>query len=324
MSETDELREAEYLIAQGMQAKAQPILWRLYESKNSGFALQAGLLLLAALDQVTQAQKLFQITEQCIATASVLGRRDIYAFLLIQKAKLLLREFSDLLFRRQCLKLAANAFQWIDFSLREDKAEYESIVGKMKDLEQEIAALVTRTLGEARSNPDHYFQGKILMELGEVAFLRYMLDLGLLMECGPLRSKIHNIYFVRRWNLDKFISYDRKARRKLRESFRNAVLCQKRAMAEFIARDYKSEAGHAAYALALHHTLTFRFSKAKRFLRLATTMANPQRDVNLLFRIAELGRTIKDGNRHPRKWVEEMGLDLPRAVRPRDPAGPRP
>jgi hypothetical protein len=107
MSETDELREAEHLIAQGTGAKAQTTLWRLFESKNAGTALQAGLLLLAALDQVTQAEMLLQITDRCIATASALGRNDIYAFLLIQKAKLLLREFSDLLFRRQCLKLAA-------------------------------------------------------------------------------------------------------------------------------------------------------------------------------------------------------------------------
>ncbi|MGA2877170.1 MAG: hypothetical protein ABSE82_16765 [Nitrososphaerales archaeon] len=324
MSETNELREAEGLIAQGMEAKAQPILWRLFESKNSEIALQAGLFLLAALDHVTQGELLLQITDRCIATASALGRKDIYVFLLVQKAKFLLRELSDLLYRRQCLKLAANVFEWIDFSLREDEAEYRAITGKMKGLNQESADLVTRALGEAKSNPDHYFQGKVSMELGEVGFSRYMLDLGLLMEGGPWKSKIHNIYFVRRWNLDKFISYDRKARQMLRESFRNALLFQKRAMEEFIAGGHRSEAGHAAYALALHHTFIFRFSKANRYLKLATTMANPQRDVNLLSRIAKLGKMLKDGCRHPRNWVEEMGLDLPRALRPRVPTRPRP
>jgi hypothetical protein len=58
-----------------------------------------------------------------------------------------------------------------------------SILGKPL-LDQETAALVTRTLGEAKSNPDHYFHGKVLMELAEVTFLRYTLDLGLPMKCG--------------------------------------------------------------------------------------------------------------------------------------------
>jgi hypothetical protein len=85
MPEADELRAAQHLIAQGMAAKAQPTLWKLYQSQNPQIALNAGLSLLGALDQLTQNDLLLQITDQSIATASTLGRKDIHAFLLTQK-----------------------------------------------------------------------------------------------------------------------------------------------------------------------------------------------------------------------------------------------
>jgi hypothetical protein len=251
MTEADELRAAQHLIAHGMPAKAQPILWKLYRSKDSVIALNAGLALLAALDHVTQNDALLQITDQSIATASTLGRKDIYAFLLIQKAEFLFRKLSDLIYQQQNLKLAARAFRWIDFSLQEDKAEYVAIEAERARLETEIAALEAGAVTETQSNGDRYFQGKILMGLAEVSFSRFSYNLGLLLDGGRLKSKIMNIYFVRRWNLDKWIGYDREARRKLQDSFSRAVALYKRAMEEFNAGNYKSEAAHAAYALAL-------------------------------------------------------------------------
>jgi len=56
------------------------------------------LSLLAALDQVTQNDLLLQITEQSIATAAALGRKDIHAFLLTQKAAFLFRKLSSVLY----------------------------------------------------------------------------------------------------------------------------------------------------------------------------------------------------------------------------------
>src|SRR2546428_10781266 len=107
MSEADELRAAQHLIAEGMPAQAQPSLWRLYRSEKPEIALNAGLSLLAALDQLTQNVVLLQITDQCISTASALGKKDIQAFLLTQKAAFLFRESSDMLYQQQNLKLAA-------------------------------------------------------------------------------------------------------------------------------------------------------------------------------------------------------------------------
>lgn len=315
MSEVDELRTAQHFIEQGMPAQAQPILWKLYQSKNPGIALNAGLSLLAALDHVTQNDALLQITDRSLGIASALGRTDIYAFLLIQKAELLFRKMSHLLYQEQNLKLAANVFRWIDFSLQEDKAEYASLGEERKRLEKDISALEAGAYKELEANPDHYFQGKILMGLAELSFSRFMYGLGVLVNAGRWKSKIMNLYCVRRWNLDKLIGYDRAARRKLRRSFRNATALYKKAMEEFSTDHYESDTAHVAYALALKHAMTFRFSKAMHFLNLAKRMANADRDKNLFIHIDDLEKLIKDRYRHPRNWVEEFSWDLPRALR---------
>lgn len=246
MSEADELRTAQHLIAQGLAARAQSTLWKLHQSLNPEIKLDAGLSLLAALDQLTQNDLLLQIAHQCIATASALGRKDIHAFLLTQKAGFLFRELSALIYRQQNLKLAAKVFQWFDFSLEEDKTEYEAIGEKITQLEQAIVALEGEALGEIESNPNHYFQGKVLMGLGEITFSRFMYDLVVLVNSGRWKSMIMNLSFVRRWNLDKLIGYDGKARRKLQDSFRKAVALYERAIEEFTAGGHRSDAGHAA------------------------------------------------------------------------------
>jgi hypothetical protein len=315
MAEADELRAAQRLIEQGMPAKARPILWKLYGSKNPAIALNAGLSLLAALDQVTQNDLLLQISDQSIAAASTVGRRDIYAFLLTQKAEFLFRKLSALVYQQQNLKLAAKVFKWIEFSLEEDKAEYAALGEGKTRLEKEIAALEAGALAELQSNRDHYFQGKILMGLAEVAFSRFMYGLSVLTNDGRWKSKTMNIYFVRRWNLDKLIGYDTKARRKLRDSFRNAVALYRKAVEEFNASQNKSDAAHAAYALALKHAVTFRFSKATKYLNQTKSISDAERDKNLFIHIEKLEELIKDRYRHPRNWVEELGLDLPRALR---------
>jgi hypothetical protein len=314
MSEVDELRAAQHFIEQGVPAQAQPILWRLYQSKNPAIALNAGLSLLAALDHVRQNDTLLGITDRCIGIASALGKRDIHTSLLVQKAELLFRKMSHLLYQEQNLKLAANVFRWIDFSLQEDKSEHAALGEERKRLERDISALEAGARTELEANPDHYFQGKILMGLAELSFSRFMYDLGVLVNAGRWKSKIMNLYYVRRWNLDKLIGYDRAARRKLRDSFRNATVLYKKALEEFSADQYESDAAHVAYALALKHAITFRFTNARKFLNQAKSIANKDRDKNLFNHIEDLEKLIKDRYRHPRNWVEEFGWDLPRAL----------
>ena len=315
MPEVDELRTAQHFIEQGMSAQAQPILWKLYQSKSPAIALNAGLSLLAALDHVSQNDTLLEISDRCIGIASALAKTDIHAFLLVQKAEFLFRKMSHLLYQEQNLKLAANVFRWLDFSLQEDKAEYAALGEERKQLEKDISALEAGARKELETNPDHYFQGKILMGLAELSFFRFMYDLGILVNAGRWKSKLMNVYYVRRWNLDKLIGYDRKARRKLRDSFHNASALYEKAMEEFAAGQHESDAAHVAYALALKHSMTFHFSKATKLLNGAKLMGNSDRDKNLFIYINDLEKLIKDRYRHPRNWVEEFGWDLPRALR---------
>jgi hypothetical protein len=315
MSEVDELRAAQHFIDQGMRAQAQPILFRLHQSKNPAIALNAGLSLLAALDHVRQNDTLLGIADRCIGIASALGKRDIHAFLLVQKAEFLFRKLSHLLYQEQNLKLAANVFRWIAFSLQEDKSEYAALAEERKRLESDISTLEAAVREELGANPDHYFQGKILMGLAELSFSRFLYGLGVLVNAGPWKSKIMNLYYVRRWNLDKLIGYDRAARRKLRQSFRGATVLYEKALEEFSAGQYESDAAHVAYALALKHALTFRFANATKFLNQAKSIGNKDRDKNLFNHIERLEKLIKDKHGHPRNWLEELGWDLPRALR---------
>ncbi|HEX5412375.1 MAG TPA: hypothetical protein VFZ27_11010 [Terriglobia bacterium] len=241
------------------------ILWKLYLSQNPEIVLDAGLALLAALDQFAQNDALLQIANRTITIASALKRNDKCAFLLTQKAVYLSRKLSELLYRQQNLKLAAKAFQWIDFSLVEDKEEYAALGAESSRLENEIAGLEAAALAELQTNQNHYLQGKVLLGMAEISFSRFMYDLGAPVNSGPWKSKILNIYFVRRWNLDKLIGYNREGRSRLRDSFRKAIKLFKRAMEAFTTGQYKSDAAHVAYALALKHALTFHFSKARKF-----------------------------------------------------------
>ena len=315
MPEADDLKAAQHLLAQGMPAKAQPILRKLYQSSNPATRLDAGLSLLAAMDQVSQNDLLLQIAEQCITTANALRRKDIHAFLLTQNAVFLFRKLSGLLYQEQNLKLAAKAYRWIDFSLQEDKIEYAALGEERTRLEKEIAALEAGALAELKSIHDHYPQGKILMGLAEISSSRFMYDLGLLMNGGRWKSKIMNIYYIRRWNLDKLIGYTRRDRGKLQNSFRDAIDLYRRALGEFRADKNNSDAANAAYTIALKYAVTFRFSKAKKYLNLSRNLGNADTDRNLFIYIEELEKRIKDRYRHPRNYVEEFGLDLPKAMR---------
>jgi hypothetical protein len=64
--------------------------------------------------------------------------------------------------------------------------------------------------------------------------------------------------------------------------------------------------------------VTFHFSKAKKYLNLTKSLANAANEKNLFIHIDKLEKLTKDRYRHPRNWVEEFGMDLPRALRSKD------
>ena len=312
MSESQELKEALNFITSGQYKKALPLLWKLYASKDLEIKLTAAMNLLVSLNGLTENKKLLAVTNETIKLAAAMGRNDERIYLLSKKAEFLFRDLSLLTYRQRNLKLAARVFPWIGFSLEKDKKEYEAIIDKKGELEKEISSLERDVLAAIQSSENHYLRGHIFMSLGEMTFHRsifYQLDL---MTAGRLKSKIMNFYFVRRWHLNILIGFDRNARRKIHESYKTSINYFEKSIEEFKAGNNESDLMYAFYRLALNYTLTYSFFKAGRDLNQTRQLAEMRDEKVLLIQINELKKRIKEKNKHPRNYVEELGLDLPR------------
>ncbi len=295
--------------------EAQLLLWTLCDSADLKVKLQAGLGLVAALDRVIENDKLLKVVDNTLSVASALRDFDIHTYLLGKKAECLSDRLSNLIFQQRTLNLASGVFEWIDFSLEEDKAEFARISTERTALEKEIASLEAQVIPALRSSDNRYMRGQTFCALGEVYFARY-LDGNL--DHAPrrrLRTIITNLYFVRRWHLDKLIGYCRSDREQLRKLWDSCVASYKQAIAEFRAINSIADEAFARYGLSVKFAITFRFCLAGRFLRQAKELARSTNEASLLASIDALERQIKDKNKHPRNYVREFGLDLPRRLR---------
>jgi hypothetical protein len=312
MSESQELKEALEFITLGQCEKAVPLLWKLYASKDSEIKLTAAMNLLVALDGVTENKKLLAVTNETIKLAAAMGRKGTRIYLLSKKVEILSRDLTFLTYRQNNLKLAARVFHWIDFSLEKDKEEYEAIFAKKDKLEKEISSLELEVLAAIKYNNNHSLRGYIFISLGQLYFHRYIFYHLDLMNGGRIKSKIMNFYFVRRWHFNTLIGFDRNARRKIREAYKKSINYFEKSIEEFKVGNLESDLARALYSLAVQYTITYRFSKARTHLNQARQLAERIDEKALLTQINELEKRIKDKNKHPRDYVEELGLDLPR------------
>ena len=315
MSESHDLKEALNFIAAGQNEKALTLLWKLHSSKSSEIKLNATINLMNIIDGVSENKKRLALTEEAMQLASAMGSKGTLVYLLSRKADFLLVELSALAYRRGNLKLAARSFHWIDFSLEKDKKEYEAILKKKEKLEKEISSLEHDVLAAIQSSKDHYLRGRIFMSLGEMTFQRflfYQLDLA---SAGRLKSKFMNMLIVKRWHLNILIGFDREAQRKIRKEYKKSINYFEKSIKEFKINNLESELPYALYGLATKYTLTYRFSKARRYLEQSRILAERENEGGLLLQINELEKRIKDKYKHPRDYVEELGLDLPQGVR---------
>lgn len=268
--------------------------------------------LLVALNGVTENKKLLAVTNETIKLTATMGRKDIRMYLLSKKAEFLSKDLGLLTYRQNNLKLAARIFRWIDFSLEKDKKEYEAIFAKKDKLKKEISSLESDVLAAIKSSKNHYLLGYIFISLGEMSFHRYIFYHLDLVNGGRLKSKIMNLYFVKRWHLNTLIGFDRNARRKIREAYKTSINYFEKSIEEFKAGNLESDHARALYSLAVKYTLTYFFSKAGKYLNQARQLAEMRDEKVLLIQIDELEKRIKDKNKHPRDYVKELGLDLPR------------
>lgn len=315
MSEADEIKAAQDAIAAGAKEQALPILWKLVVSKDCGTRLGAGLLLLVALDPLTQNEQLLQVTNATSELASAMRKNDVRAYLLGKKAEFLYRELGNLTYRQRNLNLAAGIFQWIGFSLEADKDEFAAITAERSKLKKEIASLEADAFAAIRASEDQYMRGHLFISLAEISFSRFMDDQLEFCIGGKLKSNIANLYFLRRWHFSQFISFTGGIRSKLREAQSNSIAYLLKAIEEFAAGHYNSDVAHVLYTLAAKFTFTYRFRKAQRYLNRARQLAEAENVRDVLNRIPEIQKRIDDKCRHLRNYVEESGLDLPRALR---------
>lgn len=311
MSEIQKLKEAQILISMNNVEKATPLLWKLYSSNNPNIKLNAILSLLAVLDYVTETEKILQIIEEGIKIATSMGKNDVATFLLGRKSFFLESVLGFLIYRQKNLVLSANVFKWINFATEKEKREFEAIVDKRQQIEKDIREIENTILGMAEANTDHYFRGHVFMAVGEIYGSRYLNDKLDLMIGGRLRSKIGNIYLVRRWNLDNLLLYRNSDRRKIIGHKKDCIRFFKLAISDFEAGGNESDMAHACYNLAVKLNMMFHFRDAKKYLEQAEQLARKKDEKRLLSQILSFHNELKNKNKNVRNYVEEFGLDLP-------------
>jgi hypothetical protein len=315
MAETDELKAAQALVAAGKREQALPLLRKLYGSNELEIKLYAGLALLVILDHLTQLGELLKITDETLAIAGTPGRGNERAYLLAKKAEFLAGKLSNLLYQLKNLTLAAQVFHWIGFSLEEDRAEHAKLAEERTALENELYRLDREALVAMEPIADHYARGHIFASLGETSFILYLgrqLDL---VGGSRMKSRIMNMYWVRRWHLNTIIGYGRKGRRELAALRKRIFDCYHAAIKEFEAGGLKGDQAFALHNTAVKYLLMYRFRLARKYVKRAKRLAMQENEKLLLSQIEEGERRIADKNRHVTNYVQEFGLDLPRAVR---------
>ena len=314
MSESQDLEKALSFITSGQKEEAISLLEKLCSSKNPEIKLNATTNLLDQIDRVTENKKCIALTNQAIQLAATLGSKGTLVYLLSRKAEFLLGELTSLAYRQGNLKLAARVFQWIDFSLERDKKEYETIIAEKERIGKEIFSLEHDVIAAIQPSKDNYLRGRIFMSFGEIFFERFLLHQLDLAFAGRLKSKIMNIYYVKRWHLNLMIGFDKQARKKILEAFKKSINYYEKAIKEFKEDNLETDLAYALHGLAVKYTLTYRFSRAKKYLNQARQIAERKNEKALIFQANELEKRIKDKYKHPKNYVEELGLDLPKSL----------
>lgn len=309
MANTKELNKARDLIAEGRNPEARKIL-EVITTQDPKIRQDVLLAFLVVLDHVTENEKLLEVATEGIEIATKLGNDEVRSYLMARKSIFLLTHLSSMVHRQKNLMLSSNVFEWIDFSLERDKKEYEAIVEMRKPLEEEIDSLIAAVLERAERGIDHYFRGHLFSAIGDFYSSRYLNDMLDFQKGGKIKSKIANLYFVRRWNLDRFL-YDSSSRRKITNSKIHCIRYFERSIGEFRLGDKKSEEANAIYNLAVKMKLFYTFGRAKKLLAEAKSIAIGLQEKPLMQKIEILEKEVDDKNRHMRDYVTEMGLDMP-------------
>lgn len=309
MVDTKELNNARNLISEGKHSEARKMLEAI-TTQDPKIKLDVLLAFLVVLDHVTEKDKLLNVATKGIKIATKLGNDEVCSYFMARKSIFLLTHLSSMVHRQKNLILSSNVFKWIDFSLERDKKEYEAIIEMRKPIEKEINLLIEEVTERAEKSIDHYFRGHLFSAIGDFYSSQHLNDMLDFQKGGKIRSKIANLYFVKRWNLDKFL-YDHTDRKKLMDSQKKCIQYFERSINEFRLCSKKSEEANTNYNLAVKMKISYKFRCAKNLLKKAKFIALKLQEKPLLQKIEMLEKEVVDKNRHMRDYVTEMGLDMP-------------
>lgn len=309
MSDKEKLNKARELYDRGEYPETRKLLEEI-TTKDSSIRLNVLSAFIGVIDHVTENDKLLAVANEGIEIAMKVGNESMQSYFLGKKCSFLLSDLSSMIYRQANLVLSSRVFDWIEFSLMQDKNEYEAICKKRKELEKEIESTIATVIDEAERNTDHNFRGHQFSTIGDTYSTKYLVDKLDYQEGGRIKSKIANMYFVRRWNLDRYL-YKRDVRLKIDESRDKCIQCFEKAIIEFELAGMNSEQAHTVYNLAVKLKLFNRFRRANKLLAKARTMAESIKEKSLLVKIENLEKAVADKNRNIRDYVSEMGLDMP-------------
>jgi len=311
MSEEQEINKARELIANNNFNEASEILWKLYQSSNKKIKLDSILALLVVLDRFTENEKLLEIVDVGLNILLEFDARGTKTYLIAEKISMLLTKLGLITYRHKNLKLSANVFKWINFSTEKEKNEFDIIEKEKQKIKKEVANLEGIILNYINISNDHYVRGNIYSKIGDCytqksSSAKFDAIIG-----GKYRYKIANIYFLRRWNIDKWIVYDNNGRKKIKNYWEKCIYYYNMAIFEFSAGEKYIELAYTYYNIAVQYMVTFRFRKARKFLKKSFDLAKKYNEVQLLSKIELLKKRIVNKNRNIKNYVEEYGLDLP-------------
>lgn len=314
MSDQNKLKKAVELYNLGEYDEARSLLEAI-TTHDPSIRINVLLAMLGVLDHVTEGDKLLAVANEGIEIAKRTGNESVQSFLLGKKCFFLGLKLSDLIYRQRNLVLASEVFGWIGFATEKDKQEYEAIVEKRKELEQEINTTLSLVIERAERGLDHEFRGHAFSTIGDIYSHKYLTDKLDFQKGGKLKAKIANTYFVRRWNLDMYL-YTREERQKIKASRDKCIQYFERAIVEFKLANKTSEQAHTIYNLATKMPSFQYFRRANKLLKEARAITDPTTDKPLLDKINKFEKDIADKNRNLRDYVREMGLDMPDGQHP--------
>lgn len=314
MSEINELNEARQFALQNEREKATEILWRLYKSENLIIRLNAILVLIVVLDRISENDMLIETTNEGVKIAEEIGNADTRAYLLARKCVFLRNRLGFLIYRQKNLILAGNVFKWIGFSTEADEEEFKIIKIKREQTEHELIDSQSSIIEIAEKSINHYLRGYIYWGLAEVYSSKFLEDQIDLMSAGKNKSRIGNMYFVKRLGLDKIVIFNKADRNKINNSKKTCISFFIRAISELEIDKKEVDLAHIFYSFAVTLKMMYKFRRAKMFLDKARILARKYDEKTLLNQIDEFEKQLAGKNRYDRDYVAEFGLDLPRGV----------